>query len=604
MSEESRKEIPMTFGSFEKGMNEGLNASLLGKNQLSRMFNATTRGGFVGTRSGWPKLILSWPQGVDSTTMRFQHADYYKPDVGNEMLMLMLDGRMFTVTPSQFSADIQEIAIQGGPNPSNKMQGWSVQAEMFWIYNDGESKPIYFDGSSAKRTGAQQLQPGTVITYAEEIGRLAYALPNGFSFRIADLVNGPNGTPMYQQRDSILWETENTFLNEGGNFSVPSNSGGIRAMISLSQIDTSTGQGPLQVFTVNSVYSVDAPVDRTTWLDVTYPIKTAALISAGALNHDGTVRQNSDIFFRSPDGIRSYVASRKEMVEWKNTPQSFEVSKMLGQDTPSLLQFGSGKSFDNRLLETFSPVYDDLGVYHRGLIALNFDEVSGIGTNAAPGYDGFWTGLNILKVVTGMFNGTKRCFLFARGKTNAVELWEVTSDDEGTVFDNGNVPIAAAVELPSYPFGNNQQLKRLTRGQLFAFDIIGPVAFSILYRPDDDECWHPWADWSVCSKYQWCTTDPPVCDGVPPQFFPQYRPRMGWGNPNPNNDCESTVPKILNDVYEAAIRIEFTGHCKIKKGTTFAEDRPQQPHLPCIGEQECRSSTCCPPSPFTYSADP
>ncbi len=68
----------------------------------------------------------------------------------------------------------------------------------------------------------------------------------------------------------------------------------------------------------------------------------------------------------------------------------------LAIDQQNLLPFGSAGVYDNRLLMTFSPGYSNVGVYHRGLIALDLSPKNSIQGKAPPTYDGIWTGLNIL----------------------------------------------------------------------------------------------------------------------------------------------------------------------------------------------------------------
>ncbi len=211
----------------------------------------------------------------------------------------------------------------------NLLDGWMVQAENFVVIQDGFSKPLIFNGTSLRRAKDDEIKTGRVMAYVN--GRIWYALPNGFSFRATDIVYG-DGT-----RASVLKETENTFLNEGGDFSVPSDSGGITAMAVPGDPDTSLGQGPLLVFTPRYVFSVQAPVDRDVWKNLNYPIQAISLLTSGALGARSAITVNGDVFYRAIDGIRSFIIARRSFSDWGNTPISGEMTPIVENDQTSLL---------------------------------------------------------------------------------------------------------------------------------------------------------------------------------------------------------------------------------------------------------------------------
>lgn len=292
--------------------------------------------------------------------------------------------------------------------------------------------------------GLPELPAGRMGTYG--LGRNWMALTDGLTFIASDIVGGTSGTAVYNFRDAPLRVTENTYLAGGGAFRVPGAVGNIQAMRFAATLDVSLGQGPLQVFTTQSVFSCNAPVDRTTWSTITNPILTQSLLGSGASSQDATINFNSDIVFRAIDGIRSLILARRDFDTWGNVPQSREVETILQQDNADFVQFESEVSFDNRLLLTCTPTSGSLGVFHQGLIALNADPISTLRGKAPSIYDGFWTGLNIFKVVKGIFNGVERCYTFCFDVLlNRIRLFEIQKTD-AALFDNDTTPITYSFE--------------------------------------------------------------------------------------------------------------------------------------------------------------
>lgn len=409
-----------------------------------------------------------------------------------------------------------------------------------------------------------ELPAGRMGTYG--LGRNWMALPDGFSFIASDIDGGTSGTPVYDFRDAPLRVTENTYLAGGGTFRVPGAVGDIRAMQFAATLDVSLGQGPLQVFTPLSAFSCNAPVDRTTWTTITNPILTQSLLGAGAVSQSGTVLDSGDIIFRAIDGIRSLILARRDFDTWGNVPQSREVQPIINQDDSTLIQFESLVQFDNRLLLTVMPTQGPLGIYHKGIIALNEDLISTLRGKAPSVYDGFWTGLNIFQLVTGVFNSVQRCYAFCFDSfLNRMRLFEIQTADAST-FDNGNIPITFSFE--SAALFNNPKIKsqfdliELMDGEIYVSDLRGVVNFQTWYRSGISDCWTPWLDFSVCNN----NTDDTKPLG--------YRNRLGLGSPDVNScDPNTEMPRRIGNTFQ--FRIQITGDCKFRGAKFMAKPVPQ-----------------------------
>lgn len=409
-----------------------------------------------------------------------------------------------------------------------------------------------------------QLPPGRMGVYG--MGRNWMSLVDGKSYIASDIVGGASGTPANKGRDAVLNITENSYLAGGGVFQVPGSVGDIRAMIFTSTLDSSLGQGPLQILTPTTIFSCNAPVDRTTWSKLTNPIQTVSMIGNGGLGQNSTVAVNSDTFFRSVDGFRSLILAQRQFATWGNVPLSIEMDRILVNDNTALLNYGSSAVFDNRLLSTCSPQAGPQGVYHPGIIALNFDPERTIQQKADPVYDGLWEGLNVLQFITGLVAGVQRCFAFCYNPTlSKLELYEIMTDSGGD-FDNGDVPIVWSGESSALfkqikgssgkgPF----DLVRLIDGEIYVDQVKGKVDFQIWWRPDQYPCWVPWYSWEICAVKPNPLSLNPKLD---PTYQPQYRQRMGFGKPDASL-CDPVNNFSLAEGCVFQIKWQITGQCRL-----------------------------------------
>lgn len=402
-------------------------------------------------------------------------------------------------------------------------------------------------------TAVPELPPGRMGTYG--LGRNWMALTDGRSFVASDIVGGTSGTQVYDFRDAPLRMTENTYLAGGGAFRVPGALGDIRAMRFSATLDVSLGQGPLQVFTTQAAFSCNAPVDRTTWAMITNPILTQSLLGAGALSQSGTLNFNSDILFRAIDGIRSLILARRDFDTWGNVPQSREVETLLAKDDSTIVQFESLANFDNRALLTILPTNGPLGVFHQGIIALNADAISTLRGKAPSIYDGLWTGINALQLVTGVFNGVERCYAFCFDSVlSRIRLFEIQKTDAAP-FDNDTTPVTYSFESAS--LFNDPKIKgqfdpiELIDGECYISDIRGVVNFEVWYRPNYSDCWTKWTEFGVCGNNT---------DTSKPS---QYRSPLGFGSPSVE-DCDPNTKMPTRIGLNFQVRIQITGSCKFR----------------------------------------
>lgn len=474
-------------------------------------------------------------------------------------------------------------------NSSTRPRAWLEQAEDFMVIQDGQSKPLIYDGAVLRRADSEgltgsliagttdrfvrEVPVGTVMAYSN--GRLWVALSDGHSFVASDLTGGPTGTPAYSERDAVLKFSENDIIAEGGSFGVPVTAGPITAMCSIANLDTSLGQGPLQVFTSRCAFSVNAPFDRTTWKDLQYPIQTVSALAYGALSNESTINVNSDIWYRASDGVRSFQVARRDSNTWATTPLSREMNRMLEYDDRHQLDRSSAVVFDNRLLMTCSPErVPERGVTHRALAVLDFDRASALLERLPPAWEGVWTGVSILQIVAGEFEGVHRAFAFVLSGEDKIELWEITRDAHFDTSDLDVVDrrITSIYETRSFGFtkDNGWGLKELATGVVWVDEVSGSVRFDVAYRPDQHPCWVDWHTWSANATYKDCNP----LDCLPTEYALQYRPYVRL--PAPADGCDEITDKPYKHGYEFQVRFIITGHVRLKRFLLVAVARQDE----------------------------
>lgn len=486
-------------------------------------------------------------------------------------------------------------------NPESFDFVFLFQAENYVIVLAGQQKPVIYDGVSSRLAGIGEIPPGVIGIYAN--GRIWITLPNKRTFVAGDIVYGPSGTPSLAYRDSILKFTENDFLNEGGFFAVPNNAGEITSMSALATQDTSLGIGPLLIGTTNSIFSVNAPVDRTIWKNLTYPIQTICLIDYGPTGPRNLTSVNGDMWYRSIDGIRSFIVARREITAWGNTPMSREVDIILGFDTRDLLYYGSHMFFDNKLFATVSPNRTDSGVIHNGMTVINFDLISSLQGRTVPAWEGALSGLEIFGVSKGQIKNKERGFAFVKNGTD-IELWEILRDGEG-YYDTyqtregiqttiTRTAIQPFLESKSYDCGNPFQLKLLNMGELYIDEIVDEVTIVVKFKPDQYPAWLDWGTIRLCANVSQCTVEAPgefTCS-VWAMNQRQYAARVLL--PRPPETCNTIAGVPVDRGHEFQFRFECTGHFRFRRFRFHAIPQLQETEGLCPPEEAtCTSFPGC-----------
>lgn len=560
--------------SFEGGVNSGISPTIasqssptgLKPNMLAWAANATVRGGGVQCRTGWTKQDVTFAAGIDTAfvTGKFQGAYFYRPAFDFPVLILVISGRVFRFDPSSLSVD--ELVPASGSLSTTARRVWFCQAEEFLVFQDGTSSPLVFDGGTL--WNQTSIPVGTCMDYY--MGRLWVA--NGREYVGGNIVFGPGGTAPYDLRDAVLYFTENTYINGGGSFIVPVDCGNITALAHTANMDTALGQGELIVFTPSAIFAMRVPPDRTDWIKLAEPLQRVIQLKYGTNSDRSVVPVNGDLFYRSPDGIRSLLMAIRYFQQWGNIPISRNENRIISREDRSLMRTASGILFDNRLLQTCFPVMDAQGTYFRGIMPLDFDIISSLQEREPPAWEGLLSGIDVLQLAAADFGGFDRAFAVALGD-DGIELWELTTTER---FDATDSRINWFIETPSFTWDRPFSLKQLDGLEIFADKLLGPVDFEVYFRPDNHPCWQYWASWCECATRTPCE-DSEVDDCyVLNTYREQPRPAMILGQPP--DTCDDVLMKPFRVGYQFQMMIRVMGWARIRGVVVHATPIEKAPY--------------------------
>lgn len=592
------------ISTISKGMHSGISPRLLPPDQLAFAINVTCRNGLPRTRPVFHKVGLVYPDNTtqtNATKALFQCAHAYQTyNQGEDCIVASIGGHLFRYLVAS-SNKVQDISLASDLNSPVNPDAWMWQSEDFLIVNNGQKNPLFFDGASVRRSlgmAGQELPPGCMGAYVQ--GRNWFVLPGSSqkpsqTFMAGDLVYSHGYSDGYNGRRACLKTEENNLFSGGGAFSVPVSAGPITAMSSVAIADTSLGQGSLQVLTAQSVFSVQVPLLRTDWASTQYPLMTIGLPNYGAIGPRAITTVNGDLWYRSQDGIRSYQIARRDFNTWVNTPLSVEVEKILNQDDDRLLGQCNCVLFDNRWLVTCSPFsVRGRGTVHRGMVALDFNNVSNLTARSNPCYDGLWTGIQILQFVKGTFKGVERCFAFALDCNADICLYEILKDGQGTFDWDGtdDVGVESSIESRSLIYKTQgNQLLRLLCADLYLDKLSGPgtgtVEFNFKYRSDEDPFWQNWHSFSLCAPAKDCSTAncPTFAD-----VREQYRTYLRL--PEPTDLCSKLTHRMRRTGYEFQIRMWWKGYAQLNRLHVWTSPMSDSVVVGCPTSETCTVLPC------------
>lgn len=370
--------------------------------------------------------------------------------------------------------------------------------------------------------------------------------------------------------------SEILYLTGGGAFSFDDE---IVALGALPGVDTSTGQGDLVVYTRKSVFAVRSYVyDRTQWQS-TIGMQRFVFDGVGEIAPGTIAGAGNDLYFRASGGVMSYVQTLKERsVSPATLTDSTEASRVLNYDTPRWLKYSSGVFFDNRYLFTASHVVQNINsqygsgynVVGRSIISADLVPATVKGEALDAAYDGEWTGLQVSKLVKGIFKGEERCFAICAGTNGHNSIYEITTDSPSDLDSTGNfVPIQCGIEFRRMAFENPAEVKELFRADIGFSEIFGPqvspgsgqnlpsLQWSFSFRPD----YFPnFFQVQTGSTEIQTANDLPLGGNIPENLRPGY---LNIRTVKPSDSCVTAGGRLARFGYLFQPKIEWTGTARL-----------------------------------------
>lgn len=581
----------MTDGAmdFSRGVDSGKvpliqspsNPNGLRRDQVAWLTNGTVRGGGITQRAGWKYLTT-----ISDGTELYQGGYMYEPANANPYLLLSIGGHLLQVECLAGFTPVDLSAAFGLINPATVDHAYFAQGEqtLFWQAGDYASPCKFWDGSVLQVSngphpiiGVPQIPPAGPMDYY--MGRLWYAQfqGSGWTTSAGDIAGGVHGTaPFY--KDSIRFVTENPLAAAGDGFSLPVFAGPIRALRHSAAIDKQLGEGQLFIFTRKNVTNLDVPVTRADWTSTTEPKQKVVQNKFGTPAERSIVSVNGDLFYITGEpGVRTLALAIRYFGQWANTSISRNMNRVVPFQDRSLLRFGSGMLFDNRLYHTCLPYQaGTVGVAHSALQVLDFDIISSFQEQLEgmppPAWEGIGQGLNVLQLFEGDFGGLDRAFAVVMSSIDGtVQLWELTSGDK---FENGDNRVSWQVEFPAFDFNNSMQFKELQGGLLWADRITGKVDILVEYRSDDEACWHYWTRFDKCYARTSCEDlVNPICYPITTYGEGEDKP-LSLPHPNTKDCASNGRPMPYGYCYQ--VRLTLKGFCRIRGILLYASERQLQ----------------------------
>lgn len=553
--------ISASFSNIPLGINFAQRPVDLPPNQAAFGVNMTTRNGPPAIRPPFKHLNILFPsQEIKNwfETQIFQGAAPYVFNSGLEYfyeIICSIGGRIFSITltndyapfpgypfvpgaalGAKIDGTLREITPTSR-NSSKLNRAWFQQAAQYMIIQDGVSRAIiYQHGKPTFRASNTPSNPqvpvASIMAYGQ--GRLIVTV-DGNKIIAGDLYGSKYPDPAFPGKvagDEVIEFTENEVINEGGFFTVPTEFNQVQGMIFTQVGDTNAGQGMLVVGTESAYASFDTSLDRATWKNSNFGRINAS--GCGWSGDRSGVNLNSDVWNRSPDGVRSLVQARRGSFQWQNTPQSYEVSPILDDDSKTLLSYCSAVFFDRRLLMTVGPYFQGVTVAHQALAVMNFDGVSSLIQQTSPAWEGFWTGVRITEIMKQFQGSHERCFTFTRGQDDTNQLYEILAQGD---FDQDCQAIPMFVDTRAFDLSTPNFTNQLQNGFVWLNNLKGDIEFCAQYRPNYYPGWFQWDCFNYTFDYQTCTGQNCTLRNYKPGYVPGQalaEPPEQYVEPDPN----------------------------------------------------------------------
>lgn len=479
-----------------------------------------------------------------------------------------------------------------------------AQAESAIFIQNLRDKPLFWDGQSdlAEEINSSFLAPdGTVVNPMPIGGPMVYAHSRMFVTDENNIVWVSD--PLYARglvnsERNLSNFTENTYPVSGGGLTAPGDYGPITGITVIPKNPEINGHGPVLVLAKKGLWSIDPTVaPRSEWVNRT-DLTQIVLSGRGNASPHSVVTINNDVWFRSTDGtIASLRFDLSENNEWGNKALSREIQIYLNNDSPSLLQYCYGIKGNNRAIFTTgirNGFKDSIGAarYSEGMVSVDFDPGSTVKSSHKYGWDGVWTGLNVVAAFNIEENFEDRAIFTSHDNDGNIRFYELLENSTSNDISDG-------IEKPIHSFYTVDRsfsqlnakaveyLKRIEQLEVRYDLAYGETYLEGYFRPELYPCWTKLLNKRKLSCL--CPQDQINCGNIPK---PSHGKQRGSDVPKDIFDGKTLSTLLESETFE--ILISITGRVRIKKAVVSAIVKTKSfESSNNICEEQCRYVFCC-----------
>lgn len=422
---------------FFRGMKSDTDPGQLPLGYYFSGLNVVNQGGVISCRPGH-HCIITFPTG------NLQGAEIFRPKVGLEQLVVVVDGRVFAaefpftnfrqLENLLFSASAKQIffalteqsARRVSADLTSAIEVFPPKAVLF-MQDGGETAPAYYDGSEAEHIrGALFETPigGPMVWVGDRLW-----VATGSAVKASDVSN-----PFSFREETYLGGNDAFFFN-----------GDVTAMAVTPSLEIPQ----LLVFTESNCSIVQANIrTRSEW--PTQPNFQREVFNVGCSSQRSVVSHFGQLMWMSSQGIvffdSAFLSQQSARLPLRDNEMAISKTRLSGD-----LSLVAGGSFGQYFL--MSVPSDDL--YNKHTWVLNDASMETLSDASGPSWASVWTGTRPVAWISGPIAGRDRIYHISKDDDGQNRLWESFMPDR---LDNG-CPITWAVEFRGH-FGQTSQSQK------------------------------------------------------------------------------------------------------------------------------------------------
>lgn len=552
---------------FAGGQDASMSPELISENSYHAGINVTASRGKLGPRYAFVRKPLSFPtDGVQLVIGQFNtyknifHSGRYQALIpyyygGTFYEIAVINGVIFLINHDTLSASVIEIADGSRIGEHHRRVNWSDGGNYLVIF-DFPAYPVIIEGTSARRAdpNRDEIPISAMGTYNQNRLFISNAENEFTAGDPSGSLAAPDAPITFQE----IVLPGSPYLGQIFQLPTEKSNEPITAMGFLQVTDTSTGIGPLLIATKDAIFTAQSQLPRDQWQAGQFV--TMAVHTAGIAGPQAYENVNSDIYFLASDGtLRSFAMSREEQRKWARVPMSREVENWLKYSDPSLIQYGVVSYFSNRIFVTANPYRVKakaingetlIDVAYGGFVVLSLDNVSKLGVDSPPAWEGLWTGVRPMGVCT----NNNRCFVMSKDDFGRNELYEIVPSE--TVDKSGSLKrkIKSVVYTRGHTFQDPFQNKETHSVELALENIRGKFDLDLKYKPAQSPHYLDWGSFHHEAPY--CT--PYLCKVQPTGFAPHSFREITIGAPD-KDACNPVTQEFYNIFRKIQLRLQMMG---------------------------------------------